>query len=68
MSYSSLARKHGSFNRGGSGSAAASDRFNLLLLEDGEYFFKGHTAYWWTEAGTRWAMYWVADDCQQTLQ
>ncbi|KAI3438042.1 hypothetical protein D9Q98_000485 [Chlorella vulgaris] len=53
MSYSSLARKHGSFNRGGSGSAAASDRFNLLLLEDGEYFFKGHTAYWWTEAGTR---------------
>ena len=27
--------------------AAAADRFSLLLLEEGEYYFKGHTAYHW---------------------
>lgn len=43
---------------GGSGSlgvapAAAADRFSLLLLEDGEYFFKAHTAYYWPEEQQR---------------
>jgi hypothetical protein len=42
---------------GGSGSSgggpAATDRFSLLLLEDGEYFFKGHTAYYWPEEQRR---------------
>ena len=42
--------------RGSSGSAASAaggDRFNLLLLEDGEYYFRGHTAYHWVEDGKR---------------
>lgn len=30
-------------------SFAASDRFNLLLLEDGEYYFRDHACYYWRE-------------------
>ena len=33
--------------------AAASDRFSLLLLEEGEYYFKGHTAYHWVDERKR---------------
>ncbi len=40
-------------SRGSSGSVAPPDRFNLLLLEDGEYYFKGHTAYYWPEENKR---------------
>ena len=25
------------------------DRFNLLLLEDGEYYFRDHASYYWKE-------------------
>lgn len=30
-----------------SGTAAPPERFSLLLLEDGEYSFRSHTAYYW---------------------
>lgn len=38
---------------GGASGTAAADRFSLLLLEDGEYYFRSHTAYHWPEDGRR---------------
>lgn len=31
----------------GSAAATQQDRFSLLLLDDGEYYFRSHTAYYW---------------------
>ena len=31
------------------GAGLSSERFNLLLLEDGEYYFRDHACYYWKE-------------------
>jgi hypothetical protein len=45
-----VATAHSSF---GSGFGSSGDRFNLLLLEDGEYYFRDHACYYWKD-GRRW--------------
>lgn len=56
MSGNRLGKAGSSFGgrSGGSGSqSGVAGRFSLLLLEDGEYYFKGHTAYHWVEERKR---------------
>lgn len=37
----------------GTSVTATPERFSLLLLDDGEYYFRSHTAYYWTHDGKR---------------
>jgi hypothetical protein len=49
-----LAQRSASARSGASAATGQADRFGLLLLDEGEYYFKGHTAYHWVEERKRW--------------
>lgn len=48
-----LAQRSASARSGSSAATGQADRFSLLLLDEGEYYFKGHTAYYWVEERKR---------------
>ena len=51
-----LAQRSASARSGSSAATGQADRFSLLLLDEGEYYFKGHTAYYWVEERKRWVV------------
>ena len=57
-----LAQRSASARSGSSAATGQADRFGLLLLDEGEYYFKGHTAYYWVEERKRWVVHgwWAA--------